>query len=272
VDDKINGNHSSNRFQDVEQASLLAPLRKPVSRRTVLKTGTGLLVVAAGAGTFFVRLRSSTLAKQQTDNVVLQWNNAALQAIRNTNPGPTIGSRALAIMHTSMYGTWSAYDPVALPTRPNGIPRQKNKWKDITQAVCYAAYSALMDLFPSDASVFTSLMNDLGYDPSNTSADTTTPAGVGNVAAQAVIAYRHGDGSNQLNGYADHPDQPSVLAAPHREWESAKIFDPTLGYRCSLCAGIRIAVPTSRSHQAQRPRTERPWLCGPGINDRAVQR
>jgi hypothetical protein len=191
--------------QKIGQTDLMKTFKKPMSRRIVLKTGTGLLVAAAGAGTF-IELHSGLapiFAKQQTDNVVLQWNNAALQAIRDTNPGPTIGSRALAIMHTCMYDAWSVYDTVALPTQKNGIPRQKNKWKDITQAVCYAAFSALMDLFPADTAVFTSLMNNLGYDPTNTSTDTTTPTGVGNVAAQAVLSYRHGDGSNQLKGYAD---------------------------------------------------------------------
>ena len=38
-----------------------------------------------------------------SDNVVLQWDNAALQAIRVTKPGPPIVARALAIVHTAMY-------------------------------------------------------------------------------------------------------------------------------------------------------------------------
>ena len=187
---------------------------KRVSRRTVVRTGgTGLLVVAAGAGALFELHRGSTFAAKPpppppptpgsgTPNAVLQWNNAALQAIRDVSPGPTIGSRALAIMHTCMFDAWATYDPKAVPTRPNGIRRQKAP-KDVTMAVSYAAYNALMDLFPTDAAVFTSLMQSQGFDPTNTSTDTTTQVGVGNVAAQAVISFRHGDGSNQLNGYAD---------------------------------------------------------------------
>ncbi len=206
MDDKLNGNHSSNRFQDAEQAMLTTPRRKPVSRRTILKTGAGLLVVTTGAGTFF-KLNSgagATFAKSGpgVPNAAIQWNNAALQAIRDISPGPTIASRAIAIMHTCMYDAWATYNPVSNPTRPNGIPRQPGV-KDATQAVSYAAYRALMDLFPSDSAVFTSLMQSLGFDPGNTSTDITTQAGVGNVAAQAVISFRHGDGSNQLNGYAD---------------------------------------------------------------------
>jgi hypothetical protein len=43
----------------------------------------------------------------------------------------------------------------------------------------------------------------LGYDPANETLDPSTPAGVGNLAAKAVLDFRHNDDSNQLNGYAD---------------------------------------------------------------------
>ncbi|HEV2655754.1 MAG TPA: hypothetical protein VGT82_12390, partial [Ktedonobacteraceae bacterium] len=184
----------------------------PSSRRMVLKTGLGLTVVASGVGAWLDFQHGSAFAAPPPPskptpgptppNAAIQWNNAALQAIRDVSPGPTIGSRALAIMHTCMYDAWATYDPRALPTRPNGIPRQKPP-KDVTQAVSYAAYRALMDLFPTEAAVFNALMQSLGFDPNNTTTDIKTQAGVGNVAAQAVISYRHGDGSNQLNGYAD---------------------------------------------------------------------
>ncbi len=174
-------------------------------RRTLVKTGAGLLVAAVGAGTFLELHRGFSFAdsKGGPNTVVIQWNNAALQAIRDTSPGPTIGSRALAITHTCMYDAWAAYDKVAVPTRPNGIGRQKGKDPEMTQAVSYAAFRALMNLFPSEASVFTTLMNSLGFNPNDTSTNITTPTGVGNVAAQAVLSYRQNDGSNQQNGYAD---------------------------------------------------------------------
>jgi hypothetical protein len=43
----------------------------------------------------------------------------------------------------------------------------------------------------------------LGYDPANETLDPSTPAGVGNLAAKAMLDFRHNDDSNQLNGYAD---------------------------------------------------------------------
>jgi hypothetical protein len=39
-------------------------------------------------------------------------------------------------------------------------------------------------------------MQTLGYDPGDFSTDTSTPTGVGNVAARAVLDFRHRDGAN----------------------------------------------------------------------------
>jgi hypothetical protein len=63
----------------------------------------------------------------------------------------------------------------------------------------------LSDLFPEPAQIasFDKVMAELGYDPSDKGEDLTKASGVGNRAARAVIEFRHDDGSNQLNGYAD---------------------------------------------------------------------
>src|SRR5262249_26460417 len=50
------------------------------------------------------------------DNVVLQWDNACLEAIRQSSTGPTVVSRAIAVLHTAIFDAWSAYDAAALPT------------------------------------------------------------------------------------------------------------------------------------------------------------
>ncbi|TMJ92913.1 MAG: vanadium-dependent haloperoxidase [Actinobacteria bacterium] len=69
----------------------------------------------------------------------------------------------------------------------------------MAQAISFAAYRAAVDLFPaSTSSVFAPLLWSLGYDPADHSTDTATPTGIGNVAAQAVLDFRHRDGANQL--------------------------------------------------------------------------
>jgi hypothetical protein len=190
---------------DQDTSSNKAPAQTYISRRTVLKTGLGAAVMATGIGTWLELHRGSTHAilGLGTNNAAIQWDSVVLQAIRNVGMGPTPASRAIAITHTCMYDAWATYDAVGVPTRPNGIPRQAGRYNDATMAVSYAAYRALMDLFPSQASLFTTQMTSLGFDPNNNSTDTTTQAGVGNVAAQAVLTFRHSDGSNQAGNYAD---------------------------------------------------------------------
>jgi len=111
-------------------------------------------------------------------------------------------ARALAIAHTSIYDAWAAYDRTAVGTRLGDAlrrPAHDRRFANKAEAISYAAYRAGVDLFPaSRASVFDALMARLGLDPANTSQSGASAAGVGNLAAQAVLAYRHRDGANQL--------------------------------------------------------------------------
>jgi hypothetical protein len=136
------------------------------------------------------------------DTIVVQWSDAALQGIRDLRPGPPMAARMLAITHTCMYDAWSAYSHNAVGTQLGGTlrrPRSERTLANKNKAISYAAYRALVDLLPGDvSSVFKPLMGNLGYDPGDISSDTTTPAGIGNVACAAVLAVRHHDGSNQL--------------------------------------------------------------------------
>jgi hypothetical protein len=139
------------------------------------------------------------------DNVVLLWDEAALQAIRDTRPAPTVTARALAMVHASIYDAWAAYDPRAVGTRLGGSLRRPPAERTLANkstAISYAAYRTLVSLFPARSGAFDTLMASLGHDPAEDAAD-TDPAGVGNRAAAAVLAYRAGDGANQVGGYAD---------------------------------------------------------------------
>lgn len=143
-----------------------------------------------------------TYASQPSDTVVVQWDDAAMQAIRDTHPGPPMAARMVAIAHTCMFDAWAAYSSRAVGTQLGGSlrrPRSEHTLANKNEAISYAAYRALVDLFPTEAgSVFTPLMVGLGYNPTNLSTDTTTSAGIGNVSCAAVLTFRHADGSNQL--------------------------------------------------------------------------
>jgi len=134
--------------------------------------------------------------------VVIKWNDAFLQGVRDSKLGPPMVARALAIGHTCIYDAWAAYDHKAVGTRLGGSlrrPPAEHTLANQKQAISFAAYRAAVDLFPgSTSSVFDPLMRSLGYDAGDRSTDTSTPTGIGNVAAQAVLDFRHRDGANQL--------------------------------------------------------------------------
>jgi hypothetical protein len=176
---------------------------------------------------------------QPDDNLVLVLDNATLQAIRDTHPGPPIVARALAITHTAIYDAWAAYDAHALGTRLGGTlrrPHAERSRANRTTAVAYAGYRALIDLFPQPAEkpLFDAVLTKLGLDPNDTSMDVHTAAGVGNVAAAAVLAFRHHDGSNQLGDlhappYSDYTgyapvNTPEKVDDPNR-WQPLRISD-----------------------------------------------
>lgn len=167
-------------------------------------------------------------ANDRPDTVVAQWSGATLQAIRDTKPAPTVVARALAIVHTAIYDAWAAYDGRAIGTELGDSLRQvpaRRTPANKREAVSFAAYTVLVDLFPGEQSVFDDLMVSLGYDPADPSSDARTPAGVGRLAANAVLADRHHDGSNQLGDL--HPGAYSDYTGyqPVNAWD--QINDPS---------------------------------------------
>jgi hypothetical protein len=182
-------------------------------------------------------------------NVVVQWNEAALQGVRDSKLGPPMVSRALAIVHTCIYDAWAAYDQRALGTQFGKSlrrPRKERTLANKNEAISFAAYRAAVDLFPADEErVFRPLMEQLGYNPDDNSLDLRSPSGIGNATCNAVLDDRHQDGSNQLgdlsgNGvpYADYtgykpanlpspvPPDPATVQDPNR-WQPLQYLDAT---------------------------------------------
>jgi hypothetical protein len=172
-------------------------------------------------------------AQARDDSVVIRWNQAALQGVRESKLGPPMVSRALAIVHTAVYDAWAAYDRDAVGTRLGDTlrrPPAERTRANKEEAISFAAYRAAVDLFPgSRGAVFDPLMAALGFDPSDTSTNASRPAGVGNLAAQALLEFRHADGANQLGNYADYtgyvsPNAPMDLV--FGGFDPATVRDP----------------------------------------------
>jgi hypothetical protein len=149
-------------------------------------------------------------------------------------------ARALAIVATCQFDAWAAYDRTAVGTVLGGSLRRPPRERTLAnkmEAISFGAYRAAVDLLPASKASFDALMRNLGYDPSNTSTDMITPAGIGNVACKAVLDFRHGDGANQLGDepggtpgvpYSDYTgyvatNDPMNMNAP---FDPATVHDP----------------------------------------------
>ncbi|MDT0554679.1 vanadium-dependent haloperoxidase [Patiriisocius hiemis] len=138
------------------------------------------------------------------ENMAYKWSEMAITATANDTdkfkPRPTITSRYLALIFTSVFDAWSRYDEKATPVYLNGVerrPSEEQTLKNKEIAISYAAYRTMNEYYYSDKALFTDYMKELGLDPTNESLDPTTPEGIGNLAAKAVIEARKKDGSNQ---------------------------------------------------------------------------
>src|SRR6266481_7383547 len=192
-----------------------------------------LLVNRALRVTIFVAALGWATSASAT--VVSDWNAAALAEVRLSKAlrnGPPMVARALAIAHTCVYDAWAAYDDVAVATTDTGgsrrQPTEERTDDNKAKAISFAAYRCLRNLYP-DGSLppplaqpsvrLNTMLLSLGYtlnETCNTDEDCRnsspeTAAGLGNIAAQAVIDARRHDGSNQ---YGDLTAAPCPVPTP----------------------------------------------------------
>jgi hypothetical protein len=152
------------------------------------------------------------------NNRAYQLGKIALECTANDTekfrPRPTVTSRILALTWTAVFDAWSRYDAKASPlylTNVERKPLEEHTVKNKEIAITYAAYRAMCEYYFSDTALLRQKMIAFGLDPDDNNLDPSTPAGVGNLAAKAVIEARWDDGSNQrgtLSGtntyYADY--------------------------------------------------------------------
>src|SRR5438093_12129068 len=87
-------------------------------------------------------------------DVVTDWNDAALNAIRTGRTPPPRASRALAILHVSIYDAINGIDRRYETYRvPSAVPASASR----QAAASAAAHKALVALFPAGASDFDKL-------------------------------------------------------------------------------------------------------------------
>jgi hypothetical protein len=164
---------------------------------------------------------------------ILLWNEVSLEANRvshtnglNEQTGPTLSSRALAIVHLAMYDAYAgviddpANLPRYLPVPP--APPAPGMGASATAAVAAAAHGTLAALFPSQKAYF-DLVLAIAGDP----ADSGHEFGV--EVAKQLLADRAGDPPASTPGYT-----PSNERGHHR----ADPDNPGQGYHAPVYGAL----------------------------------
>lgn len=151
-------------------------------------------------------------------SIVAQWNEVMLEAIREGGAKPTATTYQLHVNSAAVYDAWAALDDQAYGHYSEISTSLAATEANKAEAVSFAAYTTLIELFPSQTQKFEDFLIWLGYDPADAVADPDTASGLGTLAAENVFAARAGDGSNYENDFADTSGYAPVNSA-----------DPTTG-------------------------------------------
>ena len=134
---------------------------------------------------------ASVISNPARGDVVTDWNNAALDAIRAGNTAPPIASRGLAILHVAIY---DAVNGIARTHEPYLVPSAVPASASREAAASTAAHETLVNLFPASSSSFDALHAAILATISNSPQKT---AGIvwGEFVANQILAARTNDGS-----------------------------------------------------------------------------
>ena len=182
--------------------------------------------------------RSQPARAATGDSVVLAWNQQLLDTIRETRTAPTIAARALAVVHTVIYDAWAAYDPVAVDTRQRlransdlRQPAAERTLENKDKAVSFAAYAALVDLFPARQASYAQQMADLGF-----AIDGSDPSTAAMIGAAALLrrcwTFATTTGPTSSATATGAPPTPTTPATS-RSTPGTRSTTPTAGSPCA---------------------------------------
>ncbi len=176
---------------------------------------TGLIIVSLLLLISCAQNSQEVAQPKGADNMAFKWGKMALLATANDterfNPRPTITSRYLGLIFTSVFDAWSRYDSTAIPVYLQDVSRRPTEEHTLSNkeiAISYAAYRTMCEYYYADSLLFREFMVDLGLDPTDMSTDPSTPVGIGNLAGYSVINARKHDGSNHYGEEAGSNDVP----------------------------------------------------------------
>src|SRR5579871_119662 len=168
-------------------------------------------------------LRIEALEARQllSTDVVLLWNQAVLSAIRNDKPTLGFTSRALAIVHTTIYDAVNAIDQTSTPYLAQIRPPADASPEAAASAAGLFTAAAL---FPTDINLFqATFQKSLADIPDGTAKN--EGIAVGQLVAEQTLIARIGDGADAFVSYVPgtnpgdwQPTLPAFGAAQTTQW------------------------------------------------------
>jgi hypothetical protein len=124
------------------------------------------------------------------------------KAVRTITPDgsdATMVADHILLVEVAWFDAIAPYHPTAVGIYSNlgRRPRSEATTRNRNTAVIYSAYTSLNAVFPQYKSEFRDMIVSAGLDPDDRSESTTTPAGIGTLAAKKVLEARKDDGSNR---------------------------------------------------------------------------
>jgi hypothetical protein len=194
---------------------------------------------------------------QSEENVARRWNKELLFAITKDFARPPIHARNLYQLSAIQYDAWAAYNTsletyflgkqIGNFTCPfEGIPMPADAEAARIEAISFASYRLILHRFSSSPGTplvtqrIQDLMQELGYDPANTSQDYQSgdPAALGNYLAAQMIAFGLQDGANEQSDFQNLWYQPVNPKIEVEKPGNPNMLDPNRWQTISLTFAV----------------------------------
>jgi membrane-associated phospholipid phosphatase len=163
-------------------------------------------------------------------DVVLQWNEVLLDAIRTSHTAPPPASRNLAIMHVAIFDAVNSIDRLSAPYL---VKKGGPKGASAEAAAARAAHDTLAALYPDlKATIDAALHDSLAAVPDGRAE--RQGIAVGRYVAKKVLRARRNDGADAVVPYAPgtdpgdwQPTPPGFAASQFPQWANVEPFAMT---------------------------------------------
>jgi hypothetical protein len=229
-----------------------------------------------------LRLESLEDRLAPTADMVLQWNDVLLDAIRVDRTAPPVAARAMAITQVAVF---DAVNAITQTYESYAVDRHGPKGASPEAAVAAAAHRALSKLFPDQRATFDAeLAASLAEIPDG--AAEKKGVALGRSVANEILALRRHDGADATVAYTPgtapgdwRPTPPAFAPAQLPQWGDVTPFTmesgdqfrpaapPALGsaeFAAAFAEVKELGAANSATRTAEQTRIAQFWINGPG--------